>query len=160
RRAALALMAIALVAVACTRTSTTTTSGPPPSPPAAVTGANGIDTLQHLIFIVQENRSFDQYFGTFPGADGIPRNPDGSFDVCVPDDLGVCYGPFHDHGVYDMGGPHDVNASVRDINGGRMDGFILSVAHRKACGSAANTSFVQAAKDVPRVGPPDVIGYH
>ena len=28
--------------------------------------------LDHLIFIVQENRSFDHYFGTFPGADGIP----------------------------------------------------------------------------------------
>ena len=33
----------------------------------------GIDNLDHLIFIVQENRSFDHYFGTFPGADGIPR---------------------------------------------------------------------------------------
>src|SRR5947199_7342703 len=28
--------------------------------------------LQHLIFIVQENHSFDNYFGTYPGADGIP----------------------------------------------------------------------------------------
>ena len=120
----------------------------------------GFNNINHVIFIVQENRSFDQYFGTFPGADGIPRNPDGSFNVCVPDDHGVCYRPFHDQGVYDMGGPHDVNASVRDINGGRMDGFILSVAHRKACGSAANTPCVQAAKDVPRGGPPDVMGYH
>ena len=30
--------------------------------------------LEHLIFIVQENRSFDHYFGTYPGADGIPTN--------------------------------------------------------------------------------------
>lgn len=28
--------------------------------------------LQHLVFIMQENRSFDTYFGTYPGADGIP----------------------------------------------------------------------------------------
>ncbi len=27
--------------------------------------------IQHLIFIVQENHSFDNYFGTFPGANGI-----------------------------------------------------------------------------------------
>ncbi|MEN3339239.1 MAG: Phosphoesterase family, partial [Acidobacteriota bacterium] len=26
--------------------------------------------IQHIVFIVKENRSFDTYFGTFPGADG------------------------------------------------------------------------------------------
>jgi len=30
--------------------------------------------IQHLIFIVQENHSFDNYFGTYPGANGIPSN--------------------------------------------------------------------------------------
>ena len=30
--------------------------------------------FQHLIFIVQENHSFDNYFGTYPGANGIPAN--------------------------------------------------------------------------------------
>ena len=64
------------------------------SPPAPQPVANpnrpfdpaaGIMNLDHLVFVVQENRSFDHYFGTFPGADGIPRNPDGSFDVCQPD---------------------------------------------------------------------------
>ena len=29
--------------------------------------------IQHVVVIMQENRSFDTYFGTFPGADGIPR---------------------------------------------------------------------------------------
>ena len=28
--------------------------------------------IQHFIFIVQENHSFDNHFGTFPGANGIP----------------------------------------------------------------------------------------
>ena len=40
--------------------------------------------IQHVIFIVQENRSFDQYFGTYPGADGIPMK-DGVPTVCIPD---------------------------------------------------------------------------
>jgi phospholipase C len=26
--------------------------------------------IQHIVFIIKENRSFDNYFGTFPGADG------------------------------------------------------------------------------------------
>lgn len=30
--------------------------------------------ITHFIFIIQENHSFDNYFGTFPNADGIPAN--------------------------------------------------------------------------------------
>ena len=32
----------------------------------------GIQKIRHVVMIVQENRSFDSYFGTYPGADGIP----------------------------------------------------------------------------------------
>jgi len=50
--------------------------------------------LKHLIFIVQENRSFDHYFGTFPGAEGIPFK-NGKPSVCVPDPAyGTCAPPY------------------------------------------------------------------
>ena len=39
----------------------------------------GIHKIKHVVIIMQENRSFDSYFGTYPGADGIPPG------VCVPD---------------------------------------------------------------------------
>ena len=29
--------------------------------------------IDHFVVLMQENHSFDNYFGTFPGADGIPR---------------------------------------------------------------------------------------
>src|SRR4051812_8644083 len=95
RRAALAVVAISVVAVACTRTSTTSTITPS-SPTTSLADASGIDEPQHLIFIVQENRSFDEYFGTYPGADGIPTNPDGTFSVCVPDKFQAsrCMAPY------------------------------------------------------------------
>ena len=32
----------------------------------------GIHKIKHVIIVMQENRSFDTYFGTHPGADGIP----------------------------------------------------------------------------------------
>jgi phospholipase C len=35
-----------------------------------VTGAKDITQIQHIVFIIKENRSFDEYFGAFPGADG------------------------------------------------------------------------------------------
>ena len=38
---------------------------------AAVTD---IYNIRHVIVIMQDNRSFDTYFGTFPGADGIPMS--------------------------------------------------------------------------------------
>src|SRR5579885_2292131 len=30
----------------------------------------GLNKIQHIVFMVKENRTFDNYFGTFPGADG------------------------------------------------------------------------------------------
>ncbi len=32
------------------------------------TGLSGIHKIRHVIIIMQENRSFDSYFGTYPGA--------------------------------------------------------------------------------------------
>lgn len=58
----LVLAGALVLAVACTAATTTTstsTSTPTPSP---TTQTRGLKTLKHLIFIVQENRSFDHYF--------------------------------------------------------------------------------------------------
>jgi phospholipase C len=38
----------------------------------AALAAEGIHKIQHVVMIMQENRSFDQYFGTYPGANEIP----------------------------------------------------------------------------------------
>ncbi|MGA3296033.1 MAG: alkaline phosphatase family protein [Candidatus Bathyarchaeia archaeon] len=43
--------------------------------------APGPTKIQHLIFIVQENHSFDNYFGTYPRANGIPSR------LAIPIDL-------------------------------------------------------------------------
>jgi phospholipase C len=93
---------------------------------AAPVAPEGIFKLNHLIFIVQENRSFDHYFGTFPGADGLPRDPTtGRFTTCIPNMyLGHCGKPYHTSSIYQLGGPHGHPHSVADVNGGAMDGFI------------------------------------
>jgi phospholipase C len=39
---------------------------------------SGIHKIQHVVIIMQENRSFDNYFGTYPGADNIPMKNDGA----------------------------------------------------------------------------------
>jgi phospholipase C len=122
--AALVLVLLTGVAVACTGRSTGSALAPsdtPDGPPGS--------KLEHLIFIVQENRSFDHYFGTYPRADGIPTNHDGSFAVCVPDPWQDkrCVQPFVTDATTFDGGPHDEQAAIRDIDGGRMDGFVGSL---------------------------------
>src|SRR5690349_7134493 len=91
-----------------------------------ITPPSGIPTIGHVILVMQENRSFDNYFGTFPGADGIPMS-NGRPTVCVPDpQLGHCVRPFHDPYVVDGGGPHTMGAARTDIHGGGMNGFVRS----------------------------------
>ena len=38
-----------------------------------------IADIKHVVILMQENRSFDEYFGTFPGATGL-NDPGGVFD--------------------------------------------------------------------------------
>ena len=124
----------------------------PTKPPAA------IHKIKHVIVIMQENRSFDQYFGTYPGADGLPRDEDGSFAVCVRDPLGGgCRKPFHDTEDLNAGGPHGSTNARADLAGGRMDGFIAEaeLARRKGCREDPNDPLCSQ-----RAATPDVMGYH
>jgi phospholipase C len=91
----------------------------PTSPPRG-----DASVIKHVVIIVQENRSFDHYFGTFPGANGIPMD-DGVPTVCAPDPrTGECVKPFHDTSDINYGGPHANRPHLADVNGGKMDGFI------------------------------------
>jgi phospholipase C len=96
------------------------------APPAAAHPAvlQGIHKIQHVIIIMQENRSFDSYFGTFPGANGIPM-ANGHPTVCAPDPVRKrCIAPYHSSIDANHGGPHGEGAALTDINGGAMNGFV------------------------------------
>ena len=83
--------------------------------------------IQHVLIIFQENRSFDEYFGTYPGADGIPMR-DGVPTVCVPDPIsGKCVKPFRTNDDITCGGPHLAQASLASVANGKMNGFITEV---------------------------------
>jgi phospholipase C len=118
----------------------------------------GIFKLDHLIFIVQENRSFDHYFGTFPGADGFPMR-NGSIDVCIPDPiLGHCSTPYHTGSYVHKGGPHDQEATAIDVNGGKMNGFIHALAPTDRW--CADRFAPSCEGLVGPQGQPDVLSYH
>src|SRR2546430_4690841 len=98
--------------------------GPSPSRSPSPSDLKGIHKIRHVVVVMQENRSFDSYFGTYPGADGLPRR-DGRFTVCLPDPAqGRCAKPYHDPNDLNGGGPHGTVNGQGDISGGRMDGFV------------------------------------
>jgi phospholipase C len=110
--------------------------------------------IRHVVVIMQENRSFDHYFGTFPGADGIPMDAKGVPTVCVPDPRhGDCVRPFHDSEDVNAGGPHGESSAVADIHGGRMDGFVARQQQSAKCDDSDLPECRGADRD-------DAMGYH
>jgi len=89
---------------------------------AGAAGSAGIP-IEHVIFIIQENHSFDNYFGTYPQANGIPagtklaefpggplvRQPFLTSAKTIPRDL-----------------PHTFLAARVAYHDGAMDGFLWS----------------------------------
>jgi phospholipase C len=147
------LAVAALLATACTATPMSSATPPAATGPAASLGAAGLGRIQHVVIIMQENRSFDTYFGTFPGANGIPMS-NGAPSVCVPDPAsGGCDRPFHDQRDLTAGGPHGEANATADLDGGRTDGFVAQAEKaKKACQDAFNPGCAGA-------GTPDVMGY-
>ena len=97
-------------------TSQTTSAGPSAS--VIVPGENPI---KHVIFLVKENHSFDNYFGTYPGADGATEGP------TLKCDQGFAPGPTVPLTDAPYMYPHDLGHAfvpgLTAIDGGKMDGF-------------------------------------
>ncbi|HEU4354156.1 MAG TPA: alkaline phosphatase family protein [Actinomycetota bacterium] len=173
-RPSVLLVILAILAAACSASSasgatTRTAATASPSPAAAETPVPTGDLrkidqarlhLDHLIFIVQENRSFDHYFGTYPGAKGIPMTPAGRPKPCIPDPvLGRCVRPYHSRNQWQKGGPHSERYSEMDVNGGRMDGFVqAAIASHRPCSTDRNDP--RCADFLGPQGQHDVMSYH
>lgn len=122
------LLGIALVLIAAT-------------PPAAhAAGPQALaqtrTPIKHFVTLMQENHSFDNYFGTYPGAEGIPAN------TCVPVDPAAgpgsqCIKPFHlgDKPIVDL--DHSADTSALQFNEGKMDGFIQALYQKGQDGTLA-----------------------
>ena len=121
--------------------------------PASLTG---IHKIKHIVIIMQENRSFDQYFGTYPGADGLPRDRNGNFTTCSPDPMThICVKPYLSTADINEGGPHMYPAAVQDIAGGKMNGFIES----RFSGAVDTAQLGCAVQHLPS-NCDDVMSYH
>jgi phospholipase C len=101
------------------------TSGPSPaaarSPVRTAASGNGLSSIDHIVVLMQENRSFDHYYAHLPGAQPLPpgaSNPDPTNPSGPP------ITPFHQTSyceVHDL--DHSWNGTHKQWNGGKMDGF-------------------------------------
>jgi phospholipase C len=86
----------------------------PPQSPATLNAFRS--KIQHIVYILKENRSFDNFFGTYPGADGATSGPISTGEV-------IQLGHTPDNTLHDPG--HGWEDSRTAINNGQMNQFDL-----------------------------------
>lgn len=79
--------------------------------------------IEHLIVVMQQNHTFDNYFGTYPGANGIPAN------TCMTVSLtnaqtAACIAPFNigTYPITDLS--HSAGTFSAQYQDGKMTGFV------------------------------------
>lgn len=93
--------------------------------------------ITHFITLLQENHTYDNYFGTYPRGDGLPPN------VCVPVDprrpKGRCVRPFHigDNNVVPRDLDHSQATFRLQYDHGKLDGFVHALDLRNQDGRLA-----------------------
>lgn len=126
--------------------STAATGGPAAAAPAPSAGTRTVTPISHLVVMTQDQHSFDNYFGTRPGVDGLPPG------ACLPLRTGsaTCVKPT----PIDLTKPGSqlratAAAQAASVDRGRMDGFVRAQARRTTDGSAAMGYY--RPEDVPAI---------
>jgi phospholipase C len=144
RNATLSFVVLAVVAgaVSCARGPLGSSALPPSSPEITMAKSS----IQHVVVVIQENRSFDNFFATFPGADGTTTGQaaamphliattcrqSGQRVVARPTSI-----PLTKVSLLGQGFPGNFGANsdldhihtgyTQDYDGGKMDGYDLSL---------------------------------
>jgi phospholipase C len=93
----------------------------PSSQSGAATHVTSDGAIQHVIVVMQSGHSFDNYFGTRAGVDGLPTKP-----ACEPvAGSASCVSPYHLSSDQARAGLSDTyRVTSKAIDGGKMDGFV------------------------------------
>jgi phospholipase C len=91
--------------------------------------------IKHFVFLMQGGRTFDNYFGTYPGADGLGAGTCQPLSVSGP--AGPCVKPF----LLDNSDRAPLGASATIIasqwDGGKMNGFVAAYQQQGRDGAMA-----------------------
>ncbi len=113
-----------------------------PAASAASTGSAGPAKIKHFVYMIQGDRSFDNYFGTYPGADRIPAGTCQRRIVTGSDKECVRPFPLHGKAVPALGaGTVELDNQYDE---GRMDGFVAAYQNQGRDGGTAMGYYDQA----------------
>ncbi len=101
------------------------------APTLPVRSGNVPIPISHIVVIMMENHTFDNYFGTYPGANGLPKG------VALPATPNGTAGvkPFplnRDSPWRDI--CHSSECALKEYHGGRMDGFVYTAGSNMTMG--------------------------
>ncbi len=136
--------------------TTTTARGLRPSPtrrpgdrpyPSMPAGVDTMPEIEHVIIYMQENRSYDHYFGMLDRGDGFTLDARGRPTDSNPDLDGNPVTVFHAPSTCDpdtdLEASQDWNDTHLSVNGGAMDGFV-----RAADGGTGSMQYYDE-RDIP-----------
>ena len=96
--------------------------------------------IQHLIVVMQQNHTFDNYFGAYPKSEGLPA------DTCIPVSISdptnnSCIAPFYigEYPLSDLS--HGSHTFAEQYNNGLMNGFIEAQNRRNLDGALSMAYF-------------------
>ncbi len=110
-------------------------AAPPDNAPSSLAGSTDHATttpIQHLIVLLQENHTYDNYFGTYPGGEGLTPDIQMPVDPLNPS-AGVVK-PFHlgSRTITDLS--HSTATFADQYNEGDMNGFVSALNARQEDG--------------------------
>lgn len=121
----LALNAAVIALLIFSAASSHSTSFSTPASANASTAPKSITPIKHIVYIIQENHAFDQYFGRFPG---VPTSYGLNLNVCMPTGTNApCVKPWdadNNKNVQKQDIPHTSSAAQHDYDNGKMNGFV------------------------------------
>ena len=84
--------------------------------------ASDQSVIEHVIVIFHENHTFDNYFGTYPGVNGLTEN----MSLPISKDGNQTVAPFHLSASRTIDLDHSRQAALNCYNNGSMDGFVYT----------------------------------
>jgi phospholipase C len=121
---------------------------PDPSRPA---GSDMLPQVKHIVVLMMENHSFDNYLGTLGRGEGLPLGDDGTPDADNPDSAGTAVRVRHATSTVQQEGVpcQSWSASHAQWAHGKMNGFVTSTEQAAAKGDKTAPMAYWTGQDLP-----------
>src|SRR6202046_4237819 len=106
--------------------------------PSRRVGTDLLPQIKHIVVLMMENHSFDNYLGTLGRGEGLPLGDDGTPDAENPDSTGTMIRAYHAKSTVQQDGVpcQSWSATHAQWAGGKLNGFVTSAEQAAPDGDA------------------------